>query len=231
MRQGTTEDPLAEQLLRIARDPELRRTVYKWLGDYCHQCRNRLNSLKLGIYLAIKQSPSANSGRWTEIDRQYRELERRVDRLQTLCRPMSLSRVTLALDLLIEDRRESWTRSMSSNDRSLEFVPPAERAIASFDVERMGQALDSLVAWRAGDGSSSRSAKVRWWVEAGHAHLVWEEDGDPSPGVGQLPPDDGPTWCLPLFARIALAHDGDYRVLDDRGWRLELTWPSGPLTP
>ena len=41
------DDALGGQLLRIARDPDLRQRVYEHLREYCHQCRNRLNSLKL----------------------------------------------------------------------------------------------------------------------------------------------------------------------------------------
>lgn len=226
---GTTDLELAEQLLRIAHDPELRRTLHERLGDYCHRCRNQLNSLKLSLYLAIKQTPAARASLWTEIDRCYQELESRVDQIQTLCRPMTLSRVTLGLDLLIEDRREQWSHVMISQGRTLEFVAPAERAVASFDVQRMGQALDSLVAWRAGEGASSLPVRMRWWAEAGFAHLVWEE---PLESTTRLPESRAEsrsrTWALPLIARVAEAHEGDCRVQDDQPWRIEISWPSRP---
>jgi hypothetical protein len=220
---GTTDEILGDQLLRIARDPDLRLKVYDQLREYCHQCRNRLNSLKLSIYLAMRQSPSPTADPWMEIERHYRELETRVEQIQLLCRPMALSRVTLGLDLLIEDRRAPWSGLMAEEDKALELIPPVARAVASFDVDRLGRVLDSVVAWRASDRSAARSARVRWWVEGGVAHIAWEEA---TPARGEPP-----SWTLPLLARVALAHGGDYRIETDRGWRLEVAWPSQPNTP
>jgi hypothetical protein len=230
MFQATTDDLLGSQLLRIARDPDLRRMVYERLGEYCHQCRNRLNSLKLSLYLAMKNTPPASPDLWVDIEHQYRELERRVDRVQTLCRPIILSRVTLGLELLIDDRREAWREVMSSNGRELEFVAPAERAVANFDVERLGQVFDSLVAWRASDHSSGSSARLRWWFEAGHAHIAWEEPLESGPTPRSSPSAFGATWTIPLLARVVLAHDGDLFVSEERGWRLEVSWPSLPTS-
>ena len=227
---GTTDQLLGEQLLRIARNPDLRQVIYERLREYCHQCRNRLNSLKLSLYLAMKQSPSPGPEPWLDVDRQYQDLERRVERVQALCRPLTLSRVTLGLDLLIDDRRETWTRIMSSKGRGLDFVPPAERAVASFDVERLVQVLDLLVAWRSAEPAAAGPAKLRWWVESGYAHIAWEEATSSPPTVGPQA-EDGATWTLPLIARVALAHGGDLQVAADRGWRLEVSWPSQPVTP
>jgi hypothetical protein len=227
MPQGTIDEVLGDQLLRIARDPVLRLRVYEHLREYCHQCRNRLNSLKLSLYLAMRQSPSPNADPWVEIERHYRDLESRVEQVQFLCRPLLLSRVTLGLDLLIEDRREAWTRRMAELGRGLELVSPSERAVASFDVDSLGRALDSVVAWRASDRSDARSARLRWWVEGGFAHVAWEEPATPA-RPGCVPP---PAWTLPLLARVALAHGGDYRIDTERGWCLDVAWPAKPITP
>ena len=231
MLQGSTDGDLAGQLLQIAREPILRGLVYERLGDYCHQCRNRLNSLKLMIYLMMKLTPAPTVGTWEEINRHYGDLERRVDQIQNLCRPMIVTRVTLELDLLIDDRREAWTRSMIANGRTLEFVAPAERALASFDVDRLGQALDAIVAWRAGDESAERPARLLWWVESGRVHLSWEEPASTRSGVQCRPMARGSIWALPLMARVADAHGGECRLRQDRGWQLDVSWPFRPPTP
>lgn len=228
---GMTDAPAGDFLLRIARDAELRQAVYDHLREYCHQCRNRLNSLKLSIYLAMKQSPRPSAENWSEIDRQYRELESRVDLIQFLCRPLVLTRVTLGIDLLVEDRQDAWSRSMAAEGRSLEVVPPAQRAVASFDVDGMGRALDALVAWRSADASASRSAELRWWVEGDRAHVTWDEPSPPTRRKVDRPSGSPPGWTLPLLARIILAHDGDYRLETDRGWRLDVTWPTCTSKP
>ena len=231
MLQGTTDDVLGAQLLQIARDPDLRRMVYERLGEYCHQCRNRLNSLKLSLYLAMRNSSPNAPNLWGDINRHYQELERRVDRVQTLCRPLTLSRVTLGLDLLIDDRREAWGLAFSSKGRDLDFVAPAERATASFDVERLGQALDALVTWRTSDPSAAGRAKLRWWVEAGYAHVTWEESGTIVEATRRTAKVCEATWALPLIARVAMAHGGDFSLSEEKGWRLEISWPSLPTSP
>jgi hypothetical protein len=227
----TTEELPGDPLLRVARDSDLRGMVYDHLRDYCHLCRNRLNSLKLSIYLAMRQANSEAADPWIEIENHYRDLEARVEQVQFLCRPMVLSRVRLGLELLIDDRRTVWTRMMAEQGRGLELVPPAERAVASFDVEALGRALDSVVAWRASNDSGGRSARVRWWVGGGLAHVSWEEPATPRRSKNLPPSEEAPAWTLPVLARVAQAHGGDYRIESDRGWRLEVAWPSESLTP
>jgi hypothetical protein len=231
MLQVTTDLVVGDPLLRIARDPDLRLRVYDHLREYCHQCRNRLNSLKLSIYLAIRQSSSPTADPWVEIERHYKELETRVEQVQLLCRPIALSRVTLGLDLLINDRRETWTRLMTIQGRALEVVPPSDRAIASFDVDRLGRALDAVVAWRASEASAARTASLHWRVEAGVAQVTWEEPLEAARPEEVPVAEEPPNWTLPLLARVALAHGGDYQIETDRGWRLEVAWPSQPITP
>lgn len=222
-----SEGLLADQLLVIVREPRIRQAVYEELGEYCHMCRNRLNSLKLSLFLAKKQSTGRRVEDWERIERHYVELERAVDRVQTICRPMTLSPVSIGLELLIEDRRAEWIRLMAESGCELECVPPPARALAAFDVERMGQALDALIRWRAGDPSPGRLARLRWWVEAGTAHLAWEEERS----TPVRPSDEGATWNLPLLVRIVLAHGGDLRLTDDSDWRLRLSWPAAAGSP
>ena len=231
MNSGSAEMVLVDQLLHIAHDPNLRQLVYERLGDYCHQCRNRLNSLKLSIYLAMKQAPPGTVAIWFEVDRHYRDLEKRVEQVQLLCRPMTLTRVTLGLNLLIDDRREAWTRSMRDSGKAITFVPPSEQAIASFDVERMGGLLDSVVAWRSLENVPTRSAIFRWWVEEGQAHILWEEPINLHQFGDEGRSEAGTEWILPILARVILAHGGNYRIESERGWSLKLAWPTHPPTP
>ena len=227
---GTTDQHLGDYLLRIARDPEVGLRVYEHLRDYCHQCRNRLNSLKLSIYLAIRQSPSNSAEPWLETERHYRALEYQVEQIQRLCRPMVLSRVTLGLDLLIDDRRDAWTQQMVAWGKNLEIIAPEQRAVASFDVDCLGRALDAVVAWRASTRSDVRSAKMRWCVEDEVITLTWEEPSWVPSEDDHATSPEGVAWTLPLLARVAIAHGGDYRIDTEGGWFLELSWPTKPIT-
>lgn len=155
MPQGTTDTVLGDLLLLVARDSGLRLEVYEHLREYCHQCRNRLNSLKLSLYLAMRQSSLPTSDPWAEIEQHYRDLESRVEQVQFLCRPLVLTRTTLGLDLLIADRREKWTRQMAEQGRGLELIPPKDRAVASFDVDTLGRCS---TRWSPGGPRSDRPA-------------------------------------------------------------------------
>jgi len=230
MLQSVTNELLGDYLLQIARDADLRLQVYEQLREYCHQCRNRLNSLKLGIYLAIRQAPSPTPESWFEIERDYQVLESRVELVQLLCRPLVLSRVTLGFDLLIEDRRDSWSQLMKRQGRDLEFLPPQDRAVVSFDVQILGRVFDSLVSWRASMPSAGRSARMSWWVENGLAHVIWDES-EKSPASDETSPGSACAWTLPLLARVALAHGGDYQIETDQGWHLEVVWPAQTPSP
>jgi hypothetical protein len=228
MLQVRSDSSLGDDLLKVALDPELRARVYEHLREYCHQCRNRLNSLKLGIYLAKKQCPPASVGTWEAIDRQYHELEASVEQVQFLCRTVSLSRVTIGIDLLIDDRIKGWARVMAARGKSIEVVPPATRALASFDVDGIGRALDSIVEWRAAARTASNLARLAWRVDDGWARLSWEEPNLPP---GEPAPEEPPSWTLPMLARIIQAHGGNYRITTNPEWKIELAWPSQPPAP
>ena len=226
MLQGTTDPPLEDLLLRVAHDPGLREDVYQQLREYCHQCRNQLNSLKLSLYLARKQAPSPTIGLWIEIERTYQDLEARVEQIHFLCRPLQLSRVKLGLDLLIEDRREAWCRRMTERGGGLVIKTPLARAVASFDVDALGRTLDSVVTWRASIGPIGRLAVLRWWIADDLAHVAWEERPARGQRLEASTTEETSAWILPLLAKVVLAHGGEYRIDTDRGWRLELRWPA-----
>ena len=138
---------------------------------------------------------------------------------------MTLSKVKLGIELLIEDRRVLWTQLMAGQGREISLVGPGSRAVASFDVERMSQALDAVVAWRAGEFDSQGPVDVRWWVEGNVAHLTWREEAVQR---REIPPNPENAWPLPILARVLSAHDGDLTEQHDGGWQMHLTWPAAP---
>ncbi len=217
---------LSSCLMEIAQNPSLRRDLDQILGDFCHQCRNRLNSLKLSIYLAKRQALGPIHEAWRSLESDYYSLEAQLDRFQTICRPMGLSLVSIGLCLLFDDRWESWSKLLANRGSELEFVRPKLRSIARFDVNKLGAALDSMVAWRAEQGTLSRKMIVRWWVESGQAHILWIE-----PKVAEQvirSPDDqlGSAWTLPILTRVLTEHGGSLSVDDREGWALSLSWPA-----
>ena len=216
---GATDDYLES----IAVDPLLREAVYSKIGEYCHECRNRLNSLKLGLYLARQQASPEVIERWAEVDRRYGDLEARLELLHQLCRPMVLSKVQIDLDLLISDRRLAWTQFCEARHVGLRFEPPSHPVVASLDVERLGRALDGLVAWRSSEAdAASLVAEVRWWLESDVVHLVWAE----APSTQPSRPVETNRWALAWLIRVVAEHGGQTRISGEPGWKLEIRWPS-----
>ena len=223
------DDRLGGQLMAIARDTTLRQAVYARIGEYCHQCRNRLNSLKLSLYLARREATGRASETWEALEKHYLALEQMIERVQVICRPMTLSRVRLGLDLLIDDRRARWSDLLAERGGELVCIPPGERAVATLDVDRMGLALDALATWRARVAPPGTNIRLRWRVDSGRARIGWEEEVPRAKfaldeGWGRGWEGD---WTLPLLARVLAAHDGDLRIDEMSGWRLELSWPDG----
>ncbi len=222
------ETSLTSQLMEIVQNPRLRADLNQVLGDYCHQCRNRLNSLKLSLYLAKRQSPQGVTSAWMALESDYQSVEAQLAKVETLCRPLCLSPVTIGLNLLFEDRRASWSKVLAEAGRDLEFHQPEEQSVARFDVDRLGLALDAMVAWRAEQGSSTTQTLVRWWVECNQAHVSWVEHSSQDVPDSVRLPDQFCAWTLPLLTRIVTEHGGSVEVDDRVGWSLKMSWPSEP---
>jgi hypothetical protein len=221
---------LTAHLMGIVSDSGLRQVIYEHMGEYCHQCRNRLNSLKLCIYLAKRQDPPASPSELKVLEDRYAVLERSIDLIQTLCRPMTLSLASLGLDLLIQDRMPRWIAKAIDLDVDFTCAPPTERAVARFDPDRMGQVLDLLWDWRVHRLEPGSSVQFAWRVERGMASVVWEEQ--PNGFSAGLSPDESrasDAWALPLITRVVDAHGGRANLYEGEPWRLDMSWPVNAL--
>ncbi len=223
---------LSEILTRVATSPGQTSYLQSILGGYCHQSRNALNCLKMSLYLARKASACDDQARWNDVDARYLRAERFVERLQALCRPLTLSLVKLPLNLLFDDRKSGWERSLSVFNRRLAIEPPAQPAVGAFDPIRLGEALDELVAWRARVGRAGSVLRARWQVEDGEFHVAWDEPAVECPRR-EKPPVDTPSaplcgievLVIPLLARIMTVHGGRLDVERSASWKLDLRWP------
>ncbi len=223
----TESSDLTAQLMMLARDPEIRQTVHDQIGEYCHQGRNLLNSLKLGLYLANRQAAGRNPNIWNDLNGHYTNLERMFERFQLMCRPMNLSKVRIDLELLIGDRLDHWSRLMANAGGRLDCSLAKGPAVAAFDPARLGSAFDGLVGWRATGDAVGSVARLGWGVEDGHAYLSWDEAvRSPSSNLSSSGPTHLDAWPLPILARVIHAHGGDLRIATGEGWRLHLSWPA-----
>ena len=222
----TSNSALTNQLLEIVRDSSLRRDLEQSLGDYCHQFRNRLNSLKLSIYLAKRQVAPIALTCWRFLETTYQLLEEQLGRVQLLCRPLELTPVLIDLTLLFQDRRTAWSQIMTASGRTLEFAQPDGKAVVRFDVNQLGQALDSLVVWRAEQGNQPTRTVIAWWVEFDQAHVTWTEGPGVNLGQPITPRRIGSPGTIPILTRIINEHGGQVRVNQQAGWNLAISWPA-----
>jgi hypothetical protein len=230
----TDEDSPTEQLAgalaRVAADPDLTRHLHEVLGAYCHRCRNHLNSLKISLYLARRVGGSGGQNVWRDLEPRYELVERFVDRLQLICRPMPLSLVRLPLSLLIDDRRGAWSEQLQGQGRRLIVSPPEGPEVGDFDPMRLGQGLDGLVSWRSRAGDPGSDLRVSWTADRGTFHVVWDEPPGPGPDPGFGPPDGSAAdstdaLALPLLTRLMTLHGGALLQARRSRWRLDLRWP------
>jgi hypothetical protein len=222
---------LAASLGRLVADPDRVGALHSILGPFCHQSRNVLNSVKMSLYLVQREESRKPVEAWAEVERRYRDVEQLYDRLQSICRPYSLTCVRMPLSLLIEDRRATWLAWYSDRGKRLELVAPHEPDVGDYDPNSLAQALDALVAWRADDVETGDSACLCWWTKGGQFHLEWTESDARPGGVerrrsGEASrPERTDPLVLPLLGRVISAHGGEIELVRPSGRHLRLCWP------
>ncbi|WP_254054049.1 hypothetical protein [Singulisphaera sp. GP187] len=225
MAQAMLEDDLACSLVGVASDPFKVRALHDILGVFCHQCRNTLNSLKLSLYLTKRDASHVASPLWGELDQRYHEVELLFDRLQAICRPMTLTPLRASLSLIMKERGASWVEAMAARDRSLRLVPPKSSDVGEFDPIRLPECLNTFILWRAEVGERGQPAQLGWRIEDDHFLIEWDEPS--SFGVGGTPErsDRSDPLALPLLARVLSAHGGTMTLDFHDGLHLRATWP------
>lgn len=219
-------EELADVLARVAAHSGTTSHLHEILGGFCHQFRNHLNGLKMSLYLARRGAAPAAQPAWDVVETRYQGVEHYIDRLQLVCRPMTLALVTLPLDLLFEDRKAVWTQTLAARGKGLIVEPPAEPAVGRFDPNRLGLCFDSVVSWRARAGRPGSDVRVSWSAGGSEIRVAWDE---PVRADAAGPPGDEPepfeALTIPLMSRIVSLHGGSLEVARSDEWRVVLRWP------
>lgn len=230
MLDGVVVDDLTRHFLRIATDGGCRE-LSQTLRVFFHDARNRLNSLKIGLYLARRAATSQSRRVWEELDLSYRGLEQLVDRLQMICRPVELSVVDGDLGPWLDERRAFWASRLAAEGRMLVWSPPTAPAVGRFDPMRLIQALDALVTWRAAEPGTGEPVRLSWGSDGNQFRLEWSEEG-PSPDDPLEGRDGRPvSMSLPILAQVMSTHGGSLAVSRQGGLVVRLAWPIGGPEP
>jgi hypothetical protein len=210
-------------LLAIAADAPRVERLYQLIERYCHRLRNRLNCLKMSLYLAKRLEKGDGLADWVELEARYRTIEQLMDELQIFYNTTSLQTIRAPLGMFLDERRPTWSQWLAARERKLELLPPSSPAVGAFDPSRLGQCLDALASWRAEVGPPETTVRIRWWADAGRLHLYWEE---PGARLRQCAGADRPeSLALPMVARVMAAHRGTLELSSHDPVRLGLHWP------
>lgn len=220
-----TQGDLAGSLFRIAANPEMVTELHQIMGGFCHQCRNTLNSLRLSLYLANRDSSAATIPAWSDLESHYRSVERMFDRLQTICRPMRLTPIRASLSLVIDQHWAEWVAAMGATGGLLERIAPAGPDVGDFDPIRLAEGLDAFVRWRAREGTPGQRAELRWVVSDGRFALLWSESGSSAGAACEDGLERADSLALPLLARVISAHGGTLDLSLRNGLHLGASWP------
>lgn len=228
MLQLETSGGLALTLVPVASDPAQAETLYRSLRDYCHTVRNRLNGLKITLYLASQDASGPDRDALSDLEHHYQGIERFVDQLQMIYRPLHLDPMSIHLGTMLEDRREAWASRMDLRGMTLRWLPPRDEPRGRFDPIRLIAALDAFVTWRAEVGTPGGTAHVSWRFHDGTVAMAWEEP--PSFEEPELAHEDIPpaSLALPILARVVAAHEGRLVVDEGDGFRVRIRLPIDP---
>jgi hypothetical protein len=230
---------LALALAGLVADPRQTAALYELFGGFCHEYRNLLNGLRMGLYLARRRAEAGGDEVWNDVERRYAIAERTINRFQQLCRPYSICPVQLALGDLVNDRQPTWSARLSERGRALVLNPPQVDSPGAFDPSRLGPALDDLVMWRAAAGDLRTDLRLQWGLDGDNFHVVWDEppatagrdDMEDETQADKVLAGHDPeadtlaALSLPLLARVVGSHGGTVATSGHDAWRLTLRWP------
>jgi hypothetical protein len=221
------EEPcLTLGLLGVAGDPERIKALHGILGDFCHVFRNRINGIKLSLFLARRQEQGPAGTAWDDLESRYRAVEQLIEHVQWICRPLPLRPVRLSLCDLIAERAPCWTRTLEGRGRRLVLQPPGEASVGEFDPSRLSQGLNEFVAWRARAEPGGTAVLLRWGVDGGELTMEWDDPDSLTPDLAARCPGAPPPLALPILARVMTAHGGRLTLEPGRGLRVRCQWPA-----
>ncbi len=231
MLHGVVVDSLTKSFLDLALNPVPCGDLHESLRGFFHDARNRLNLIRIGLYLAKRAGTEDQNDLWSELNHNYRGLEVLYDRVQTLIRPGTFEPAAADLGAWLEDRRPTWTSWFEERGRSLLWCPPSQEALGWFDPNRFLHGLDALLSWRSSVAGPGQPSRLSWSASKTEFEVEWFEENAPlsEPLEGK---DGRPiSMAIPLLARLMASHSGTVSVENYGGFIVRLAWPIRQLLP
>ncbi len=213
---------LLQLLIEIHDKPTTLEVLQRFLDRYLHQARNRLNTIRLALYMA-RRNLGRDASSLTPMETAYHELQHFLESFQRFSLPIELTPVQGSLERFLGERVEEHNAHrdvlVHPTPQVLFTCNPSERR-RSFDPNRLGPAfleyltfkvtatprLDSLVIEAEDRGKSLHLSATEVFVGSSNAHSE-------------------PNLSLPWFARVVSAHGAtfEHRPGNDLAWCVN--WP------
>lgn len=217
-------------LRRLDDRPESFAILDRFLDRYLHRVRNRLNTVRLALFLSRRFLGGAADS-LAEIDSAYKDLERFVDHFQRLTRPLTITPVATSLSLFLDHRVAVWRRMLGANSPTIEFLAPVDDVVASIDADRLGQALDAFVVDRL-ERLGRGAALVLTLRENGPSSTLSGEETPADLGSSpDLPREHRAFNLTTVWLERILSHHGAVLIRPEqteRSWAI--SWPRGART-
>ena len=142
------------RLIPVVADSEQVTLLYSRLREFCHDMRNELSLYRMKIYLASRSGEAIPPAQLDEIETRYQALERFIVGIQTICRPMEPTLMTMSLDMVLEERSEDWEAQFGRRGRRLRGYRPPQEVDGALDPSLVTDAPGCLRLLASGGGGA-----------------------------------------------------------------------------
>lgn len=217
-------------LLELHDQPDALATLRRFLDRYLHRARNRLNTIRLGLYMA-RRNLGRDHESIREIERSYEQVQRFLEHFQRFMLPIELSPVEGSLGQFLQDRVQAHCRRSTGSDPirpEFEVRWDGLDHPRRFDPNRLGSALDEYLLAVAAARPRNRSIGFHVAEQDAELHVAaFESTGAPlapsPPEAARLSPCN---LAMPWLARMFAAHGARFESCPSNKLLWLARWPS-----
>ena len=223
------EVELCSSLMGIVQDNRKIDQLRDELSGFSHRCRNLLNGMKMSLYLVRRGADRPLPAWWVDVEHSYGGIEKLLDRLQLIYRPMTLTLVRAPFGSLVQDHELHWREYFRACGQPLEIAPPDQESSCAFDPMLLSGSFDAFLRWRASMVHPGQRACLSWHTTDTQLEVSWSETAIKATAtrtqrhahtsISDL------SLALPLLARVITAHHGTIQLSPSAEFKVLFTCP------
>ncbi len=217
---------LSRTLLDLMDSPEGLHEIHPLLDRYCHRVRNRLNSLKLSLYLTRKLSGVALESLWPRTELCYQSMERLVEQLQWLTGPLQPVLLETNLRDWLTAQTSTWSALLHASKIGVELTLPDPEVTLKVDTFLVEKGMNMLVRSWGMFGPAGGTIRVSVKQNCQVVTLVLNCEGADPKDWFRRSKEQAETLELPILARILEVHGGHLGFRHGPSFSLSFPTPS-----